>query len=68
LAALDERFLAGIRAAIPADVMQAVTAAAEVELAAYRGRLAGDAWQKAVDATVDRLLRDKFGLPTIGQI
>jgi hypothetical protein len=68
LAALDQRFLDAIRGAVPADVMQAVTAAAEVELAAYRGRLAGDAWQKAVDATVDRLLRDRFGLPTIGQL
>jgi hypothetical protein len=68
LAALDQRFLAGMRGAIPADVMQAVTAAAELELAAYRGRLAGEAWRKAVDATVDRLLRDRFGLPTIGQL
>jgi hypothetical protein len=68
LAALDQRFLAAIRRAVPTDVMQAVTAAAELELAAYRGRLAGDAWQKAVDATADRLLRDRFGLPTIGQL
>lgn len=68
LAVLDQRFLAAMRRAVPADVMQAVTAAAEVELSGYRGRLAGDAWQNAVDATVDRLLRDKFGLPTIGQL
>jgi len=38
---------------------------AEQDLASFRGRLAGDAWQRALDATVDRLLRDRLGLPSL---
>lgn len=65
LARLDQAFMTAVRSAVAADVLQRATAAAELELAPYRGRLAGDAWQQAVDATVDRLLRDEFGLPTV---
>jgi hypothetical protein len=38
---------------------------AEQELTAFRSRLSPDAFQRARQAAVDQLVRDKFGLPTI---
>lgn len=40
-----------------------VEADARRELAAFRGRMPPDAWERAVRAGTDRLLRDEFGLP-----
>lgn len=40
-------------------------AEARRELAGYRARMAPDAWSRSVDAAVDRLLRERFGLPSI---
>jgi hypothetical protein len=45
--------------------MLAVEAAAE--LAPFRERLSPDAWRQATQATVDRFLRDRYGLPSITQ-
>jgi hypothetical protein len=38
---------------------------ARQDLAAFRDRLPADRWQQAIDATVDRLLRDRWGLPAL---
>lgn len=35
------------------------------ELAAFRQRMSPAAWQRSIDAAVDRLLRERFGLPAI---
>jgi hypothetical protein len=35
------------------------------ELAPFRARLGAEDWQKSVEASVDRLLRDRIGLPTV---
>lgn len=64
LAALDAELAAAARAAA-SDGLAAAQAAAEADLAAFRGRLAPDAWQRAVAVGVDRLLRERFGLPTL---
>lgn len=66
LAPLDRQLMAAARGAAPAEVQQALLREAEADLAAFRGRLSGDAWQHAIEVTLDRLLRDRFALPTIG--
>jgi hypothetical protein len=65
LAPLDDRVVAAARAAASADLLARLESQSADELAAFRDRLAGDSWQRALTATVDRLLRDHFGLPTI---
>jgi len=65
LPAIDERLIAAARASVTPDARATIVGQAEADLAAYRDRLSGDAWQRAIDATVDRLLRGYFGLPTL---
>jgi len=65
LAALDARMLTGVRAAVGAAGLERLNAEAAADLAAYRGRLAPDVWQRSVALGVDRLLRDQFGLPML---
>jgi len=65
LAPLDHSLLAAARSAIPGDLEQRLRHEAEVDLAPFRQRLVGEVWQQAVDVTIDRLVRDHFGLPTI---
>lgn len=62
---LDRQLLAAARAAAAPPALDALAHEAENELAPFRDRLPADAWQTAVEATVDRLLRDQFGLPTL---
>ena len=45
--------------------VETLRAEAEQDLAPYRDRLPGDAWQRSIDVTITRLLRDRYGLPTI---
>lgn len=42
-----------------------VEAEATVELGAFRDRLSPDAWKRSLDAAVDRLLRERYRLPTL---
>lgn len=65
LAPLEQQLMAAARAAVPAEELPALVREAEDDLAAFRGRLSGEAWRHAVDVTVDRLLRDRHGLPTL---
>jgi hypothetical protein len=65
LAAADARMMAAARQASPEDVLVMLDAQAGRELSTFRDRLAGDAWRQALDATVDRLLRDRYGLPVL---
>jgi hypothetical protein len=64
LAGLDRDMLLVARSACGSE-LPAVEHDAVVELAPYRMRLAPDVWQRSVDASVDRLLRERFGLPVL---
>lgn len=64
LPALDARLMDMARRAASHE-RAALVAEAEQDLAAYRGRLPGEAWARAVEATVDRLIRDRAGLPVL---
>jgi hypothetical protein len=65
LGPLDERLMAAARTAASADLWARFEAQASEDLRAYRDRLAGEAWQRAVATTAVRLARDHFGLPTL---
>ncbi|MFI5179151.1 MAG: hypothetical protein ACHQO8_11330 [Vicinamibacterales bacterium] len=65
LAPLDARLLGDARAAASPELRASLEQAASRELAAYRDRLPAGRWDEAVSATVDRLLRDLWSLPTI---
>jgi hypothetical protein len=62
---IDRALGAAARGAAPPELLDALTREASRDLAAFRDRLAPDRWQQALDATVDRLLRDRWGLPTL---
>jgi len=65
LGPLDARLMSGARAAMPADLRASLERDAARDLIAYRDRLPADRWDQAISATVDRLLRDHWGLPAI---
>jgi hypothetical protein len=65
LGPLDGRLMAAARASSTPDVLSALAGAAAAELAPFRDRLSPDAWHHATQATVDRLLRDRYGLPRV---
>jgi hypothetical protein len=62
---LDRELLVAARAAAREEALVELRTQAAGELAAYRSRLAADVWARSVDVTVDRLVRDRFGLPTL---
>jgi hypothetical protein len=68
LAPFDERLVEIAKMALDPDARRAIEDQAGQELAAFRDRLAGDAWRRAIDATSAKLLRDRFGLPEIGNL
>jgi hypothetical protein len=65
LTELDAALLAAVRASAPPELRQRTHTDAERELRSFKSRLAPDQWQRAVDASSDRGLRDAFGLPTL---
>ncbi len=62
---LDAALLRAAREAAPAPLLAQLSADSERDLSPFRGRLAGEAWRRSLVVTVDRLLRDRFGLPTL---
>jgi hypothetical protein len=60
---LDRELATAARTHAPVDWMGALRAEAEADLAPFRGRLARADWTRSTEATIDRLLRDRFGLP-----
>lgn len=62
---LDRVLAEAARAALPARDRDAVDAQAAAELAAYRDRLAPDAWRDALTMTADRLIRERLSLPVV---
>lgn len=62
---LDVALIAAARRALGEHLLQQLRQQAEDELGAFKSRLDAGAWQSAIDATVDRLVRDRLGLPII---
>ena len=65
LAPIDTRMMEAARGAAGREGLRELDEHAARDLAAFRNRLSGDAWRQAMAATVDRLLRDRYGLPTL---
>lgn len=65
LPGLDADLAEAVRAFAPDALRAPVVSEAEADLAPYRGRLTGEAWQRSMDVTIDRLLRDRLGLPVL---
>jgi hypothetical protein len=63
LAALDRELAAAAHAHGPHAWLDGLRAEAAAELAPFRGRLDDQSWTRSMEATIDRLLRDRFGLP-----
>jgi hypothetical protein len=62
---LDRVLADAARAALGAGEAVALDTQAAAELLAYRDRLDPAAWQEALKATTDRLLRERFALPIV---
>jgi hypothetical protein len=65
LAMLDAEVLRTARAALDADALSALGREADEDLAAFRAAMPGEAYARARSAAIDRLVRERFGLPTI---
>jgi hypothetical protein len=62
---IERTLLDQARLAMEPSALRALTAQAEQELLVYRDRLSAEAWGRAVEVTVDRGVREHFGLPTL---
>jgi hypothetical protein len=65
LSALDAELMRRARSALDAANAAALAREAEEELAAFRSGMAPDAFARAREAATDRLVRERFALPTI---
>jgi hypothetical protein len=65
LAAIDAEMLRLARAAITEAELRAVFLDADQELEPFRREMADDAWLRAREAAVDRLVRERLRLPTV---
>jgi hypothetical protein len=61
----DAELLEIARQATPAETVAELRAEAVEDLSEYRGRMPPDAYERAVGASADRLLRDHWKLPVI---
>ena len=65
LSALDAELLQGARATLTDADLSALTREAGDELASFRERMPPDAFTRAMDGALARLVRERFGLPTL---
>lgn len=65
LGLLDSDLSRAARRHAPPDWMEELRAEAAADLAPFRARLAAAAWDRSMNVTIDRLLRDRFGLPAL---
>jgi hypothetical protein len=65
LAALDAELLDGARAALSDADREALVREAGEELASFRDRMAADAFARAREGALSRLIRERLGLPTM---
>jgi hypothetical protein len=65
LAAVDADILQVARASLGGDAAAALGREADADLAAFRTAMPADAYARAREAAIDRLVRDRCGLPVI---
>jgi hypothetical protein len=65
LSVLDAELLKAARESVDETVLAALTQESADELAAFRERMAADAYERAHEAAVTRLIRERLTLPTI---
>ena len=65
LSQLDAALVAAARQDAPADVCRMLAEEAGGDLAAFRGRMDPEVYERALQAATDRLLRDRWALPTV---
>jgi hypothetical protein len=65
LAVLDAELLQQAREVLAGPALAAVAREADVELAPFRRGMMPDAFARAHQAAIDRLIRERFGLPTV---
>ena len=65
LVELDRIMLDAVRAQAGAAAVQALRAEASSQLLPFRDRMPADAYERAIDSAVDRLLRERERLPTV---
>jgi len=65
LAAVDVELVRTARASLAPDAFMALAREADEELASFRSAMPADTYARVRDAAIDRLVRDRFGLPTI---
>ena len=68
LAVLDADLLRQARTTIDERTRAGLAREAEADLAAFRASMPPDAFTRAREAAIDRLVRDRFGLPTIAYL
>ena len=65
LAALDDEIVRAARATLSDAHLAALSRDAADELASFRDRMTPDAFAHACDGALSRLIRERFGLPTM---
>jgi hypothetical protein len=65
LAALDRELLEQARGALDDAVREELTREADAELAPFKAGMTADVFARARDAAIDRLVRERYRLPTI---
>lgn len=65
LAALDSALLAVMRSRLNQEDVQHMEHEAAAELSAYRARMPADAYDRARQSVLDRLIRERFKLPIV---
>jgi hypothetical protein len=65
LIALDGELLREARSSLDAKTLSATLREADDELTSFRERMSPDAYERAREAAVDRLIRNRLALPTI---
>ena len=65
LAELDAQLLSAARDAVATGELSELKAQAEQELRSFRDRMSADAHATAVDALVDRLVRERYNVPFV---
>lgn len=68
LSALDAELVQRARVSLDEPARASLARDADEELAGFRAAMAPDAFARAKDAAVDRLIRERFGLPLIAFI
>ncbi|HKB12627.1 MAG TPA: hypothetical protein VKD69_18320 [Vicinamibacterales bacterium] len=65
LAAIDAELLQTARTALDAETTAALARDADEELNAFKSAMPPDTYTRVRQAAIDRLVRDRFGLPTV---